>query len=406
MKIPRKNLIIPIFMLITGFLIGKLSLENPKPPDPSLQKNETWICAMHPEIQQHESGNCPICGMEFTRITEEEEEKASIGIHMSPNAMKLAQIQTAIVQKQIPIKTVRLSGKVYPDERLVFALPTHISGRIEKLHINQAEYVKKGQIIAHIYSPTLGMAQRELLEAFKTRREQPELFAATKEKLLRWKITPNQIQNILQSQKEIDIFPILSTLNGIATTKNVRLGDHVKQGQTLFEITDLSQVWILFDVHENDIPWIHKGEEITYEVAAMPGQPLKGAITFIEPIIHPITRVARARVVASNIHGHMKPEMFVSGVLQSRLQNRKPHLIVPASAVMWTGKRSVVYVKTINPSSVEFRSREVILGPKLEESYIILDGISEGEEIATHGTFNIDAAAQLAGKPSMMNRKK
>jgi Cu(I)/Ag(I) efflux system membrane fusion protein len=242
-----------------------------------------------------------------------------------------------------------------------------------------------------------------VFEARKIKETQPALFQAAKEKLKNWKLTDNQIEQILSSDKKIEQFPILANVSGFVTKKMVNLGDYIKQGQPIYEIADLSKVWILFDVYESDMSWIKKGASVDYTVQSVPGRSFKGTISYLDPVIDPKTRVAKARVETSNKELLLKPEMFTSGTVLAQVKTSNSLISVPKTAVMWTGKRSVVYVMQSSAQGVNFRMREVTLGPELGESYVIESGIQEGEEIAINGTFSIDAAAQLTGKPSMMS---
>jgi Cu(I)/Ag(I) efflux system membrane fusion protein len=325
-------------------------------------------------------------------------------ISMSPTAMQLANIQTAVVGYMDPVKKVRLNGKVQSDERLIYSQSSHIPGRIEALMVNfTGDYVQKGQVIASVYSPDLVTAQEELFEAQKIKETQPALFRAAKEKLKNWKLTEEQIQQILESGAAKETFDIRADVSGYVTEKMVNTGDYVGRGQPVFEIADLSRVWILFDVYESDIPWVDRGDAISFTVASLPGETFEGEISFLDPVIDPKTRVAKARVVVSNSGLKLKPEMLASGVFEAELSNQDDNVVVPKSAIMWTGERSVVYVKSESEKGVDFIIRDVTLGPGLGENYIVEEGVEKGEVIAVHGTFSIDAAAQLAGKRSMMN---
>jgi len=325
-------------------------------------------------------------------------------IKMSPTAMQLANVQTLKIAKQKPVKEVRLNGKVQVDERFVFSQTSHIAGRIEKLMVNYTgEYVKIGQVLAFVYSPDLVIAQEELFQAYKYRELQPELYQAARKKLKNWKLSDNQIENIIVSGSPSGNFPLLSDINGVVLTKSVHLGDHVEQGAALFEVADLTKIWILFDVYESDMAWVKKGDQVSFTIQSLPGEEFSGKISFIDPVINPATRVAKARISFNNSGMRVKPEMFVTGILKSPIKYQELSIIIPKTAVMWTGERSVVYVKTSSSPGISFEMREVTLGPALDSSYLIKDGLHEGEEIVTNGTFSIDAAAQLAGRPSMMN---
>jgi Cu(I)/Ag(I) efflux system membrane fusion protein len=325
-------------------------------------------------------------------------------IHMSKDAAQLANVLTTVVTKKKPVKEVRLYGKVQADERLFQSQTAHVPGRIERLNINfTGETVVKGQVLAEIYSPELITAQQELLETVKTKQLQPELYEASKEKLRQWKLTDDQISKIELSGIIQNNFEVLSNTSGTVTTRRVNDGDHVSVGTILFDIADLSKVWIMFDAYESDLQFLHTGEKLSFTLQALPGIDFSGNIIFIDPVIDPVTRVAKVRVETGNQAGKLKPEMFATGIVSSTLTEYTDNVVIPKSAVLWTGKRSVVYVKQPGSEEPVFKIREVELGPMLGESYVITDGLSEGEEIVTKGTFSVDAAALLEGKPSMMN---
>lgn len=408
-NINKSTIIIAVSTLIVGIIIGGVFFTN----SPSEEHNHStsientdnvWTCSMHPQIRKSEAGECPICGMDLIPVnTMESSEGNPMEVKMSPTAMQLANVQTAIVKKEKPIKEIKLNGKVQVNERTVSSQKSHISGRIERLLINTTgEYVSKGQIVAFVYSPELISAQEELFEAEKIKDSNPSLFEAVKEKLKNWKLTNKQIEAILESGKPSENFPILADINGVVTSKRVNVGDYIKTGASLFEIADLSKVWILFDVYESDMEWVKVGNEIEYTVQSLPSSKFKGEVTFVDPVINPKTRVAKARLVVSN-KVDLKPEMFVTGTLSNPISKSKKVIVIPKTAVMWTGEKSVVYIKTSEIEGVNFIMREVTLGTSLGRSYVIKEGLEEGEEIATNGTFSIDASAQLAGKPSMMN---
>jgi Cu(I)/Ag(I) efflux system membrane fusion protein len=171
----------------------------------------------------------------------------------------------------------------------------------------------------------------------------------------------------------------------------------------LYDIADLSKVWVMFDAYESDLQFLHKGEKISFTLQALPGIDFSGNIIFIDPVIDPFTRVAKVRVETGNQSGKLKPEMFATGIVSTTLDEYKNNMIIPKTAILWTGKRSIVYVKQTDTDEPIFKIREIGLGPMLGESYVVTDGLADGEEIVTNGTFSVDAAAQLEGKPSMMN---
>jgi membrane fusion protein, copper/silver efflux system len=413
MKTNRTTILVALVTLLTGLLAGWIIFGGHGNENNEIHVHSedataetTWTCSMHPQIRQNEPGDCPICGMDLIPLEEDSQENADpSAISMSPTAMQLANISTVVVGGSEPVKAVRLNGKVQPDERLVVSQSSHIPGRIEKLAVNfTGEYIKQGQPIASVYSPQLVTAREELLEAAKIRESQPQLYQAALSKLRNWKLSEQQIEEILRSGNTSATIDILADVSGYVTGKMVNQGDYVERGMAIYEIADLSRVWVLFDVYEQDLPWINRGDKVSFTVSSLPGQTFEGTISWISPVINPATRVARARLEIPNRGLRLKPEMFATGTVESKLDATDGNIVVPKSAVMWTGKRSLVYVKNPTAQGMHFSMREVTLGPSLGNSYIVENGLDEGEEIASSGTFSIDAAAQLSGKPSMMMR--
>ncbi len=398
-------------LLTGGILIGWLFFHSSRKNEKKAgQLTETvqstiWTCAMHPQIRMPQPGKCPICGMELIPLTKNDTSSIDPNaVHLSKEAAQLANVLTSVVTKQKPVKEVRLYGKVEADERLFQSQTAHVPGRIERLAVNfTGEQVIKGQLLAEIYSPELITAQQELLETVKTKQLQPELYEASKEKLRQWKLTDEQIIQIENSGAVRNNFEVVSNTSGAVISRRVNTGDHVSQGTVLFDIADLSKVWVMFDAYESDLQFLHTGENISFTLQALPGIDFKGNIVFIDPVIDPVTRVAKVRVETGNQLGKFKPEMFATGIVSSTLTEYLNNVVIPKSAVLWTGKRSVVYVKQPGSEEPVFKIREVELGPMLGESYVIVNGLAEGEEVVTSGTFSVDAAAQLEGKPSMMN---
>ena len=411
-KIFKNIWVILVIGLIAGIVIGKFigNDSSPKLTGTHIHndelKDQIWTCSMHPQIQQNGPGKCPLCGMELIPLDNSMDEHDALPdeVPMSASAMKLAEIQTFVVKKEKPEKEIRLLGKVKADERLVYSQAVHFPGRIEKLFINfTGEKVVKGQKLATIYSPELITAQKELFEVLVDESTNPALAEAARNKLKQWKLTSQQINSIEKSGKVQTELNILSDQNGYVTMLMASQGDYVKSGQILLEVTDLSKVWVLFEAYENDLPWVKIGDQLEIELKSIPGRVFTGKITFIDPFINPKTRVAYVRVELSNAKGRLKPDMFANGIITSKLPIDHDVILVPKSAVLWTGKRAVVYVKLPNREHNSFIYREIILGEEAGDFYIVNKGLEEGEEIATNGVFKIDASAQLAGKKSMMN---
>ncbi|RLD50708.1 MAG: efflux RND transporter periplasmic adaptor subunit [Bacteroidetes bacterium] len=366
-----------------------------------------YTCSMHPQIKQNEPGLCPICAMDLVPLNTQESGDEDVGpgeIQMTQSAIELANIETVIVSKGIPEKSVYLLGKVKPDERNIAELTARYGGRIEKLYVNYTgQHVSKGQKLGSIYSPDLITAQRELLEAIKYKETNPSFYTASRSKLKLWNLTEDQIDDIENKGEPIHFFNILSPITGTVTQRHVSVGDYVVEGSALFEVIDLTRVWVMFDAYESDLPWIKTGDMIEFSLQSVPGKTFTSKVSYIDPFIDPVTRVAQVRVVVSNPDMELKPEMFANGILESTIAESSDQLLIPKSAILWTGKRAVVFVKVPDRELHSFIYREIILGPEAGNFYVVSSGLHEGEEIAMNGVFKIDAAAQLAGKPSMMN---
>ena len=409
----KTKIVLYFVILILGIFLGWLFFHSPQgskekhDQSTEVSKSKIWTCAMHPQIRMDKQGKCPICAMDLVPLNLNNGAGMDSGaLHLSREAAQLANVMTSVVSAQNPVKEVRLYGKVQADERLVQNQATHISGRIEKLLVNfTGEPVRKGQKLAQIYSPELVTAQQELLEAIKSKQSQPEIYEAAKEKLRQWKLSDSQIQSIGNSGIIQININVEATTSGIVTARRVNNGDYVSQGSVLYEVTDLSRVWVLFDAYESDLPFLKTGDKIDFTIQALPGSSYTGIIKFIDPVIDPVNRVAKVRLEMSNPGAKLKPEMFATGQVKASLQEYRNKLVIPRSAVLWTGKRSIVYIKEPKTNEPVFRLREIELGPVIGDSYVVTDGLKAGEEIVTQGAFSVDAASQLEGKPSMMNQK-
>ncbi len=366
--------------------------------------NQMWTCSMHPQIMQTEAGDCPICGMDLIPAEAGADGLAVNEFKLTENAMKLANIQTVVVTDENKSdNSIMLSGKIVENEKENAIQVTYFSGRIENLSINfTGEKIRKGQQLAVIYSPELFSAQQELLTTLKLKKSQPQLYKAVRNKLKLWKLSEAQINKIEFSGKIIENFPLYATVSGTVTEKMVDIGQTVKQGQGLFKIANLQSVWAEFDVYENQVELVQIGQNIGVSTNAQPDKTIPSKVAFIDPILNTKTRTVTLRVNLNNSKNELKPGMFVSGKLKST--NRNSSILVPSSAVLWTGKRSVVYVKTQQNKAV-FEMKEVKIGSKIGDSYQILEGLKIGEEVVANGAFTVDAAAQLQGKKSMMSKK-
>jgi membrane fusion protein, copper/silver efflux system len=410
----KREAIIMSITLVTGLFLGAVFFGGSEESHSGHNHEETakvqeliYTCSMHPQIKQNKFGLCPICAMDLVPVNTLHVEGDDIDpneIQMTESAIKLADVQTTIVKRGAPEKSIHLLGKVKTDERNIAEIAARFGGRIEKLFVNYTgQNVKKGQKLGSIYSPDLITAQKELLEAIKYKESNPSFYKASRSKLKLWDLTNDQIDAIEKHGEPKLYFDILSPISGTVSKRYVVVGDYVKEGSALFEVIDLSLVWVMFDAYEGDLPWINHGDKIDFTLQSIPGKNFTGKVSYIDPFINPKTRIAQVRLEIENPNLSLKPEMFANGILESSKGKNSNELLIPKTSILWTGKRAVVYVKNPNRETPSFQYREIVLGHEADNFYVVAKGLSEDEEIVVNGVFKIDASAQLAGKTSMMN---
>ena len=265
-----KKYIIYFGILVVGLFLGWLLFggsskkETEHNHDAISETNQMWTCSMHPQIMQPEPGDCPICGMELIPADGGSDGLLADQFQLTENAMALANIQTTVVGKgNVDGNTIKLSGKIAENEEANAVQVSFFSGRIERLNVSfTGEEVRKGQLLATIYSPELYAAQQELITAASLKESQPALYKAVRNKLKLWKLSENQINQIEETGKVKENFPVYATVSGTVIEKLVEQGDYIKQGQLLLKIANLNTVWGNFDVYENQIDRFKKGQEV------------------------------------------------------------------------------------------------------------------------------------------------
>lgn len=400
--------------IVIGLLGGWLFFSSPAPEahnhdvTKASAEKQVWTCSMHPQIRKDEPGDCPICGMDLIPLRNSGSgsggEVPENAMQMSEEAIALANVQTSMVSRKDPVKEILLYGVVAPDERNLQSQTAHVGGRIERLFVDfTGETVRKGETLVTLYSPEVFTAQQELLEALKLKATQPQLVEAAREKLRLWKLTDEQIAKIEASGIVTPTVEIKSNTSGIVMSKRVSQGDYVSSGSVLFDVANLSKLWVMFEAYEVDLAFLRTGDKLNFSLQAIPGKMFNGTISFIDPILDKTTRTAKVRVEIANPNLEIKPEMYATATVTARLKQYNNQIVIPQSAVLWTGKRSIVYVSLSGYDTPVFQLREVELGPSLGDAYVVLSGLQDGEMIVSNGAFAIDASAQLEGKRSMMN---
>ncbi|WP_437398256.1 efflux RND transporter periplasmic adaptor subunit [Flagellimonas lutimaris] len=370
-----------------------------------IASGEMWTCSMHPQIMQPESGSCPICGMDLILAESSGEGLMANQIKMTENAMVLAGVETVMVGSGATGKNqVRVSGKVAVNQKSDAVQSAYFDGRIENIFINfEGEEVRKGQKLATIYAPALVSAQQELLTAASLKESQPQLYKAVRNKLKLWKLSEAQIDQIESSGQVLEYFPVYSNVRGVVSEIMVEEGDYIKTGSPLVKVANLNSVWALFDAYENQLSLFEEGQTLNVTTKSYPNEAFPAKVSFVAPVLNKNTRTLEVRAELDNKNGLLKPGMFVQAEVEVS-NTEDGSLTIPESAVLWTGRRSLVYVQP-NRDNAIFEMREVELGNLMNGSYAVNSGLQSGDLVVAKGTFTVDAAAQLQGKKSMMNQE-
>jgi len=414
-------------LLLTGLVLGALLFggrghdhDDPSagagasaPADPHAGHNHgpadeqtVWTCSMHPQIRSDEPGSCPLCGMDLTRAAAGGAEDA-FTLSMTAEAVALAQIITAPVTMQVPVREIRLPGRVVIPEEQRSVVTAATPGRITRQYVAAVgQSVRRGEPLLQVWSPEIVTAQQELLDVLA----QPELgsqrmLEAARSRLRYFGLTSGQIAELEASGEVQREVTILAPSSGILTARMVAENDFVDRGAVLYEIASLSRVWMDFEAREQDLSWLKAGDVVAYRSPAHPGRSFAGRVQWVDPVVQPDSRTVRIRLETDNADAIWKPDMLVSGVVLAESPDRQPALTVPASAVLWTGTRSLVYVDVAEAEAPAFESREVELGPRFGDRFVVLDGLRQDERVVSNGVFTVDAEFQLRDKVSMMNRR-
>ena len=375
-----------------------------------------YTCAMHPFIIKDTPGACPICGMQLIKkiadaqtaspqTAQQKQQAAQLAeVSLSPTQRVMANVATVAVSRQPLSREIAATGIVQYDQARQAKVTAWVAGRIDHLYVNTVgAYVSKGKPLAEVYSPDLVSAQQEYLLALKSREQFKNssiqaiaqggegLVASARQRLKLMGVKDEQIASLQKGGEPNIRIPIYTPLSGIVIEKIVQQGQYVNLGDPLFAIADLSSVWVEVEVYENEFPFVKLGQRVVINSQSYPGRPFVGRVSFVYPFLDPKTRTVKVRVELANPGLKLKPDMFVNALIKSPLGLA---LAVPASAVVDTGKRQVVWVER-EPG--RFDPRDVQVGARVGDNVQILSGLAEGEKVAATGGYLIDSESQLKG---------
>ncbi|NOX59967.1 MAG: DUF3347 domain-containing protein [Planctomycetes bacterium] len=508
-KTPILLIIIVVFAL--GYTFKGMVSTAPTGQSQETAREEIWTCSMHPDIRLPKPGKCPLCGMDLILAEDSSEpgpakkakgkpkyacsmfcvppmprpgkcpicgmemvevedsggdEGAPRTLTLSPMAQKLAEIETAAVERKTVSAEIRMVGRIDYDETRLGYITAWVPGRLERLYVDYTGVpVKKGDHMVYLYSPELSTAQTELLEALRSMKSGKsrgssilneragDWLESIRDKFRLWGLTDAQIAEIEQRGTASDYMTIYAPMGGIVIHKNLLEGSYVQTGTQIYTIADLSHLWVKLDAYESDLAWLRYGQKVEFEAEAYPGETFTGTVAFIAPVLDPKTRTIKVRVNVENPDGRLKPEMFVRAVARSEIAaggrvvdaelagkwmcpmhpeiikdeadscdrcgmplvrteslgfvsieagSTEAPLVIPAAAPLITGKRTLVYIEVPGKPGT-YQGREITLGPRVGNQYIVFDGLVVGDRVVVNGNFKIDSAVQIRAQPSMMS---
>jgi len=411
------------------------------------------VCPMNCIPPMDKAGKCPICGMELVplRMGPEMDKAGASRLKLTPEAIELGSIQLAKVERKPVDAQVKLFGQIDYDPAHMSYVTTFMPGVIDRIYVKRAgQFVRWGDPLFDIYSSDLLETQRQLIEAMKfvpsflafqrgfphvaieapvQAREKPgesgkrspeeetalKTINAIRHKLLIMGLPKRDIDELMKVGEPTGIATLYAPMYGQVVVQNAFEGTYVNRGTAIFTLADPQHVWAKLDAYESDYPWIRKGQDVTFETEVYPGERFKGKVVYVDPVFDPTTRTFNIGVIYPDRGGRLKAGMLVRAVIHARLRadgkvvgtgdkTDSGPLIIPLSAPLITGKRSVVYVAVAGEEGV-FEGREVVLGPKAKDHYVVLEGLKEGDQVVVNGNFKIDSAVQILARPGMMEMK-
>jgi membrane fusion protein, copper/silver efflux system len=377
--------------------------------DDSGRRVTAWIDPMYSQGPPHiyksnHPGRAPDCGMKLVPVYADATTTTAASstvagyanVSVPAQRQQLIGVKLATAELRDPSRTIRTTGRVAMDERRTAQVRTKFDGFIDTLYVNfTGQPVRRGDPLAAIYSPDLLATQNELILAERNRSDLGRMLAdAARTRLRLWDMSAADTDRIARTGKPMRDVVLRSPVAGVVITKNAVAGARVTPTDTLYEIADLSHVWLLADVYEAELPSVRVGAPAQVVVG---GQTLSGRVTFIGPVVAAATRTASVRIELDNAAGLLKPDMYADVILQQPIGSS---VAVPDSAVMNTGTRSVVFVARGNGM---FEPRQVTIGAKADGFYAIRSGIQPGERVVVDANFLVDSESRLKSALSQMN---
>jgi len=379
--------------------------DEAQPESSSTAPEEYYTCPMHLSVRKDKPGACPVCGMALVKKTAAKEmsdgEMASLeAVRLSSTQRVMANVATMTVERRMLNKEINAVGVVEVAEPNFKRISSRFPGRLEKLYLGYTgQQVKVGDPVAEVYSPEAISAQQEFLLALQSQEisktatatianTSAELFEQAKQKLVLLGLN-RLIPELEQTRKAREIVTIYSPIRGTVLKKSVDPQHYTWVGEDMYDVADLSVVWMYLEVYEKDIRFVKISQPVRMTSEAYPNETFTGKVTFIDPTINNETRTVRVRAEFANPEGKLKLGLYVKAQIMIPINEA---LVVPTSAVLTTGKRTVVWIEV---QENMFEPREVVVGAQTEEYYEVLSGLQGGEKVVVTGGFLLDSESQL-----------
>jgi len=369
-------------------------------------KSQIYYCPMHPNYQSDKPGECPICHMTLVRMENAGGSKSAVSgysvVNLSSDRRQLIGVRTGVVEKKPAFVNIRSAGIVEFNEKTISTVNLKLSGWVDELIVKaEGERVKKGSPLFFLYSPELLEAKKSYLLALDSKRAMSahpgkdgfsfaeQTLKSTRDRLLLWDMTQEQLGE-LEKKKDADArTAILSKVNGVVTKRNIVEGSFAEVGTDLYQIADLSTVWVYAEIYASEIPLVKVGQQASIALASAPNEPLTAAVNYVSPYFAKETRTVRVRFELDNTKGKIKPGDYATVSLRVPLGTQ---LVVDDQAVMDTGDRQIAFADL---GDGRLEPREVKVGTRSSGLATITRGLSEGEKVVTSANFLIDSESRI-----------
>jgi Cu(I)/Ag(I) efflux system membrane fusion protein len=405
-----KKIIIGLVLLIAigGIVYGGYTLLFKNNGETT--QSEVYTCPMHPQIVQDHPGQCPICGMDLVLKTQTGDEQSghditNLDVHavkLSPSQQILANVQTETVKIKQFSGEKTFNGYVKINEKNLAHISTPVMGKIVRMFVNfEGESIRAGQPVFELYSPDLVSTQKEFVLALENydrivksgnefaTGQAKSLVDASWYRLSQWEMTPAQIEEIQRTREIRNTITVYSKYSGIVTKKYVQEGHWPMAGEIIYDVADLSTVWVIANVYESDVQYIKNGQGAEITAASYPGETFNARINFVDPIFDAASRTLQVRIDVSNKNNKLKPDMYVKVKVNTFYSQ---NTAVPKNAVLRMGENDIVYVEK---EEGVYEPKVVRIGYEQDGYYEVLSGLREGEIVVTSGGFLIDSESQI-----------